>query len=165
MSLLHRPWTWLAIVTLVAAVLTGAVSGQQSANAQLPPVELPGLPGSQDPSQPPPGQNPQPPAAKPVPTLPDTSKLAHSWALRDCQPDSQTSIYGVPGVDPRGADPHSANPLQGLTFFVDPTEPAWLKYRSLKRRGMQRDADLMWKIASTPRARWFGRFTRPRMKR
>src|SRR3954464_2941361 len=161
MSLLHRPWTWLAVIALI----TGAVSGQQSARAQLPPGELPGLPGSEHPSQPPPSQNPQPPGVKPVPTLPDTSKLPHSWALRDCKPESQTSSYGVPGVDPRGADPHSANPLQGVTFFVDPTEPAWQKYRSLKRRGMQRDADLMWKVASTPRARWFGRFTRPHMKK
>src|SRR3954453_19336412 len=108
MSLLHRPWTWLAIVTLIAAVVTGAVSGQQSARAQLPPGEVPGLPGSEDPSQPPPSQNPQPPAAKPGPTLPDTSKLPPSWALRDCQPESQTSNYGVPGVVPRGADPNSA---------------------------------------------------------
>jgi endoglucanase len=85
--------------------------------------------------------------------------------MRGCIAPASTSSYGMPGVDPRGVDPHSPNPLQDLTFFVDPTEPAWQKWHSYKRRGMGREADLMWKIASVPRARWFGRFTRPRMKR
>ena len=162
MTLPHRSRKLPAIGALTAAVVSlGLVFGGQAANAQLPPIQLPGS----EPSQPPPSQPSQPPASEPVPTLPDTSKLPHSWALRDCQPDKQTSSYGVPGVDPRGVDPHSANPLQGLTFFVDPTEPAWLKYRSFKRRGMTHDADLMWKVAGTPRARWFGRWTRPRLKK
>ncbi|HEY1358528.1 MAG TPA: glycoside hydrolase family 6 protein [Thermoleophilaceae bacterium] len=59
--------------------------------------------------------------------------------------------------------PRSPDPLAGLTFFVDPTEPAWLKWRSFERRGKSHSANLMWQIASRPRFRWFGKFTRPRM--
>jgi endoglucanase len=147
MTLHHRSRSLLALGTLVAALLTaGLVFAQQSARAQQLPVDLPlTLPA--------------------VPKLPDDSKLAHGFALRDCETAPRASSYGVPGVDPRGANPRSANPLQGLTFFVDPTEPAWQKWESFKRRGMTREADLMWKVASQPRARWMGRWTRPRMKK
>ena len=162
MALRHGSRTLLALVTLLAALLTGALTGAGSAHAQLP--TLPPLPGT-EPTEPPPSEPAPPPSSKPVPTQPDTSKLPHSWALRDCPGSEPAASYGVPGVDPRGVDPRSANPLQGLTFFVDPTEPAWLKWHSFKRRGMTRDADLMWKVAGTPRARWFGRWTRPRMKK
>jgi endoglucanase len=68
-------------------------------------------------------------------------------------------------VDPRAVDPRSPNPLEGETFFVDPTEPAWMKWNSFRRRGMEREAALMWKVAGQPRFRWAGRWTRPRMKR
>src|SRR5215211_385283 len=104
------------------------------------------------------------PAGAAVPTLPDASKLPISGAMRGCSAPVSASSYSVPGVDPRGSAPRSANPLQGLTFFVDPTEPAWLKWRSLESRGMNYDASLMWKVASQPRFRWFGRWTRPRTK-
>src|SRR4051812_19921011 len=104
------------------------------------------------------------PAGAAVPTLPDASKLPISGVMRDCSAPASASSYGLPGVDPRGVNPRSPNPLQGLTFFVDPTEPAWQKWRSFERRGMKYDASLMWKVASQPRFRWFGRWTRPRMK-
>jgi len=123
----------------------GLVSGGQPARAQQPP-----------------GGNPPPAALPSVPTLPDVSKLAHGFALRDCEQTPPSSSYGYPGIDPRGVDPRSPNPLSGLTFFVDPTEPAWQKWDSFRRRGMSHDADLMWKLASRPRARWLGRWTRPR---
>jgi len=146
MALLHRPKTLLAALSLAAALLTGALlSSGPSAHAQSPPVT-------------------PPPTLPAVPTLPNLKNLAHSFALRDCPYVPRTSSYGYPGVDPHGADPSSPNPLAGLTFFVDPTEPAWQKWHSFKRRGMTYDANLMWKVASQPRARWFGRFTRPRMK-
>jgi endoglucanase len=104
------------------------------------------------------------PAGAAVPTLPDAAKLPISGAMRGCSAPASASSYGLPGVDARGVNPRSPNPLQGLTFFVDPTEPAWQKWRSLERRGMKYDASLMWKVASQPRFRWFGRWTRPRMK-
>jgi endoglucanase len=96
-----------------------------------------------------------------VPTLPDTSKLTVRHALRQCgDPPPQPQR---PPTDPRGVAPGSPNPLAGLTFFVDPTEPAWLKWRSFRRRGKNYSAAMMWKVASQPRFRWMGRWTRPRM--
>ncbi len=84
--------------------------------------------------------------------------------MRGCSAPTSAST-NQPGVDPRGVDPRSANPLAGLTFFVDPTEPAWLKWSRYRRTGSRGSAGLMWKIASQPRFRWFGRWTRPRMGR
>jgi endoglucanase len=65
--------------------------------------------------------------------------------------------------DPRGVDRHAPNPLAGLSFFVDPTEPSYAQWESYKRRGMGREAALMEKLATQPKFRWFGRFTRPNM--
>jgi endoglucanase len=97
-----------------------------------------------------------------VATLPDTSKLTVRHSLRQCGDPPPQPAH--PPIDPRGVTPGSPNPLQGLTFFVDPTEPAWMKWRSFKRRGMNYSAGLIWKVAGQPRFRWFGRWTRPRMK-
>jgi endoglucanase len=70
-----------------------------------------------------------------------------------------------PGLDPRGVDRHSPNPLRGTFWFIDPEAPAYERYLSFKHRGMASHAELMWKIAGQPRFSWFGRFTRPDMQR
>ncbi len=84
-------------------------------------------------------------------------------ALRDCVP------VGYPradnGRDPRGLDPRSPNPLAGLRFFVDPTEPAFQEYAEAWRAGQAERARLLARIAYVPRSRWMGRFTRPNMKK
>jgi endoglucanase len=69
------------------------------------------------------------------------------------------------GIDPRGVDPTSPNPLLGLRWFVDRMEPAYVQWRKWRRAGKTRRASLMWRLARQPRFRWFGRFTRPRMRR
>lgn len=126
----------LLIIAGFAVLVPGA--GAQLPN--LPQLPLPKLGPAPDiaPAQ---GQDPTPPA------------------LRDCQGS------GVPqannGLDPRGVDPHSPNPLTNLRFFVDPTEPAYQTYSRFMREGRTHDAQLMWKVAGQPRFRWFGRFTRP----
>ena len=63
-------------------------------------------------------------------------------------------------VDPRGTTPASPNPLAGLRFYVDPTEEANLQMERYQARGDQAKASLMGRIASQPRFRWFGKFTR-----
>ncbi|MFN2617568.1 MAG: glycoside hydrolase family 6 protein [Thermoleophilaceae bacterium] len=63
-------------------------------------------------------------------------------------------------VDPRGVDPASPNPLVGLRFYVDHSEPAYHLYRRYRHRGMRRRAALIWRIAKEPRFKWFGRWTR-----
>ena len=104
------------------------------------------------------------PAGAAVPTLPNNHRLPIHGAMRGCSAPTSASRWLLPPVDPRGVDPHSPNPLQGLTFFVDPTEPAWLKWRRYTRQRRNYSASLMWKVASQPRFRWFGRWTRPRMR-
>jgi endoglucanase len=83
--------------------------------------------------------------------------------LRDCDsaglPDAQ-----VPGVDPRGVDPSSPNPLNGLGFFVDPTEPAYRDFWDRLANEENGRARRLAKIAGTPRFRWFGRWTTPDMR-
>jgi endoglucanase len=64
-------------------------------------------------------------------------------------------------ADPRGVDPSDANPLAGETFYNQPDAPAMNEWRHLERTGQHGKADLIWKIASQPKAMWFGRFTRP----
>ncbi len=55
----------------------------------------------------------------------------------------------------------SANPLRGLTFYVDRESPSWLQWQAYRRAGQARKAALIEKIAREPRALWLGRFTRP----
>ncbi|MEA2400244.1 MAG: endoglucanase [Thermoleophilaceae bacterium] len=64
-------------------------------------------------------------------------------------------------ADPRGASPADPNPLAGLTFYNDPESPSMQEWRHLERTGQNEKADLVWKIASQPKALWLGRFTRP----
>jgi endoglucanase len=82
-------------------------------------------------------------------------------------PHAQSAGFGAcrsgwqpAGLDPRGVAPSAANPLAGTTWYVDPFEHAWHYWRAYSRRGKQRDSALMWKIASQPKFRWFGRWTR-----
>jgi endoglucanase len=133
-----RTYSVFALVTIAAACALVAAS---SATAQpVPQLPLPSLGPAPD-ILPVEGQDPTPPV------------------LRDCED------AGVPhagnGADPRGANPGSPNPLNGLRFFVDPTEPAYLSYSRFMHRGRQREAQLMWQVAGQPRFRWMGRFTRP----
>ena len=55
----------------------------------------------------------------------------------------------------------SANPLAGLSFYVDRESPSWQQWQAYTRAGQTRKADLIWKIAREPKALWLGRFTRP----
>jgi endoglucanase len=72
---------------------------------------------------------------------------------------------GVRGIDPRGIDPASPNPLRGLRWYVDPLEPAFRSYRKLWAHRKGHRAELMWRIAREPRFRWFGRWDNPVRRR
>ena len=67
-------------------------------------------------------------------------------------------------ADSRGADPSEPNPLAGVRFYNDPGSPAMESYRFLMRSGKTAQANLVWRIASQPRALWLGRFTRPNFR-
>jgi endoglucanase len=64
-------------------------------------------------------------------------------------------------ADFRGVDPSEPNPLAGARFYNDPGSPAMESYRYLMHSGKTAQANLVWRIASQPRALWLGRFTRP----
>jgi endoglucanase len=103
---------------------------------------------------------PQPPGLGPVPDLSavggqDRTPLRAKGCVRSGLPE------GVPGVDPRAVDPTAPNPLRGLRWYVDPLEPAYRSYRTFLERGRTHSAELMWRIASQPRFRWFGRWDNP----
>jgi len=70
-----------------------------------------------------------------------------------------------PGIDPRGVDPASPNPLLGLPWFVDRMEAAYSQWREWRGAGEPVKASTIWRLARQPRFRWFGSFTKPRMKR
>jgi endoglucanase len=72
---------------------------------------------------------------------------------------------GVPGIDPRGLDPGSPNPLRGLRWYVDPLEPGFRSYRTLWAQRKSHRAELMWRVAREPRFRWFGRWDNPVRRR
>jgi endoglucanase len=79
-----------------------------------------------------------------------------AWARTDCPP-----LTGpVNGRDPRGVDPHMPNPLVGLRFFVDPEEPSMRDYHHYLREGKRGDAALIYRLASQPKFKWTGRFTK-----
>jgi endoglucanase len=66
------------------------------------------------------------------------------------------------GVDPRGTNASSANPLRGLDLYVNRiNDPAYEQMRSYERQGQSGKAQLIGRIANTSRGVWFGRFTRP----
>ena len=65
------------------------------------------------------------------------------------------------GVDRRGVDPLSPNPLLGEAWYVNKgLHPAWLQYRRYRRQGKRHRAALMWEVAGRPKFHWFGRFSR-----
>jgi endoglucanase len=64
-------------------------------------------------------------------------------------------------ADSRGVSPADPNPLAGLAFYNDPESPSMQAWRHLQRTGQTAQADLIWRIASQPKALWLGRFTRP----
>jgi endoglucanase len=66
-----------------------------------------------------------------------------------------------PLSDPRGVDPASPNPLEGVKFFVDRGSPSWRQWLAYTRAGRTDKAGLIWKIAREPKGLWVGRFTRP----
>jgi endoglucanase len=76
-------------------------------------------------------------------------------------PAGRDPVAQIHVVDPRGVDPKSPNPLEGLKFFVDRESPSWLQWQAFTRAGRQREADLIWKIAREPKNIWLGAFTRP----
>ena len=85
------------------------------------------------------------------------SQDVQAWARTDCPP-----LTGpVNGRDPRGVDPRSPNPLFGLRFFVDPEEPSARDYRRYLRKGKKGSAALINRLASQPKFKWTGRFTKP----
>jgi endoglucanase len=89
-------------------------------------------------------------------------KYPEDWAK--CVAQHPTPAPAVPpGIDPRGVDPSSPNPLLGLRWFVDRMEPAYTQWREWRRAGETVRASTIWRLARQPRFRWFGRFTKPRM--
>src|ERR671922_2342271 len=50
----------------------------------------------------------------------------------------------VAQVDPRGVDPGSPNPLEGVRFFVDRESPSWRQWHAYERAGRTDKADLIW---------------------
>jgi endoglucanase len=107
---------------------------------------------------------PQPPQLGPVPDLSavggqDRTPRRARGCVRSGLPE------GVPGVDPRAVDPSAPNPLRGLRWYVDPLEPAYRSYRTFLKRGRTHTAELMWRVASQPRFRWFGRWDSPVRRR
>ncbi|MFN2617119.1 MAG: glycoside hydrolase family 6 protein [Thermoleophilaceae bacterium] len=127
----------LAVVVLTALGATSAQARHGEDGQQLPPL----------PVDPPPLPVPTPtPTPPPVPPLPTGG---------NCRSATQPA-----GVDPRGAARGAPNPLNGLTFFVDPDEPAWHQWKRLQRQGKTYDASLVEKLATRPKFRWFGKWTR-----
>ena len=102
----------------------------------------------------------QPPERIPAPPV---GKYPEHWA--ECVRDNPPPPITQPGIDPRGVDPASPNPLEGLRWFVDRTEPAYEQWAQLKRSGRTEPADTIWRLAGQPRFRWFGAFTRPNLKK
>jgi endoglucanase len=134
-----RPLTISAL--LAALVAPAAASAQQPAPGRLLPPELE-FPAEHIPP-PPRGEYPE------------------DWA--ECVAENPATSILPPGIDPRGVDPTSPNPLLGLRFFVDRLEPAYVQWTRWKRSGRTSEANTIWTLAREPRFRWFGRFTRPRM--
>ncbi|HYI36469.1 MAG TPA: glycoside hydrolase family 6 protein [Thermoleophilaceae bacterium] len=82
---------------------------------------------------------------------------------RDCGREA-TTAPALP-ADPRGVNPAAPNPLANDKFFVDPTERSYKDMQIYKSRGQQAKAGAVSNLAMRPKARWMGRFTRPRMQR
>lgn len=75
------------------------------------------------------------------------------------QDESGCRDVALNGRDARGVRRGSPNPLVGLRFYVDPSEPAASDYRSYTRRGQKTKARQLRQLALAPKFRWFGRFS------
>jgi len=95
--------------------------------------------------------------ALPLHAVGDSHRATTATARTDCPPLTGS----VNGRDPRGVDPRAPNPLSGLRFFVDPEEPSVTDYHRYLGQGRKRDADLVNRLASQPKFKWTGRFTKP----
>lgn len=94
---------------------------------------------------------------------PPVGNSPDDWAR--CVAENAAPPPALPlGIDPRGMDPDSPNPLLGLRWFVDRMEPAYTQWASWRRAGMTEEASMIWRLARQPRFRWFGEFTRPQLK-
>jgi endoglucanase len=139
---------------VLACVLVSILSAGAPASAQELPDVYPGAVTGV----------PQPPRLGPAPDIPpvrgqDRTPRRAKGCARSALPQ------GWPGVDPRAVDPAAPNPLRGLRWYVDPLEPAYRSYRTFWNRHRGNKAALMWRIASEPRFRWFGRWDRPVLSR
>ena len=135
-------------LSVPVAVLIALLAAPVAASAQLPaagPLLAPEF--AVEPAQIPPG---------PVGKYPD------DWAECVAQHPPPPPVLPF-GIDPRGVDPASPNPLLGLRWFVDRMEPAYALWRRWRREGRTGRASIMWRLARQPRFRWFGKFTGPRM--
>jgi endoglucanase len=167
--------TFARLQLLVCAAAL-ALAAPAAAQAQDPPQQTP-PPADQAPPVPaaqPPAladlypavvpDDPVPPSQGPVPDIQSVPGQDPTPDVpRGCEP--ATIATGVSGVDNQGADPNAPNPLRGLRWYVDPMEHAYESYASYVHRGKQHEAELMWKIAREPKFRWFGRWTRPDLKK
>jgi endoglucanase len=128
-------------------------------------LALPSAANAQDPLPPEgplvPPQFANPPERVPAPPVGD---YPEDWAKCINQTDPAAPVLPA-GIDPRGVDPSSPNPLLGLRFFVDRMEPAYMDWARYKRQGNDAQANTIWRLAREPRFRWFGKFTRPRMQK
>jgi endoglucanase len=70
-------------------------------------------------------------------------------------------VAGGQVADPKGVDPRSPNPLEGLNFYVDQESPSMHQWHAYTNSGQTGKADLIWKIAREPKSVWVGRFTAP----
>lgn len=68
------------------------------------------------------------------------------------------SLAAAPTPAPAAA---TADPFDGVELFVDDEAHAWQAWQHLRRSGETRKAELVWKIAREPPARWVGAFTKP----
>ena len=139
----------------ILAALTAALTGASVAHAQLPAAPLP-----------PPSALVAPEWVNPPESIPPgpVGEYPEDWAK--CVSETRPAPPVLPaGIDPRGVDPASPNPLLGLRFFVDRMEPAYMDWAKWKRSGQTDDANTIWRLAREPRFRWFGKFTAPRMQK
>jgi endoglucanase len=142
-----------AALALLALVFFALVSSAPAvAQSQQPPA-LCGLP-----LLPPCPQPVPPPTPKPRPTV-DPNAVPN--LEREC---GDAAGNGPPAqADPRGVNPGSPNPLAGLSFFVDPTEPSYHDMVRYSGAGQQQKASLISRLAQRPKGHWVGKFTRPNM--
>ena len=95
-----------------------------------------------------------------VPDLPECDDEEDTGDEIPNTPVMPVTPFTPPLVDPRGVDPRSPNPLNGLGWYVDKSRwvPQWRQYRHFQRSGQRGKAAMLGKIALQPQFRWFGRW-------